>query len=43
VPYVLYDSTMQRKAAHHYNEKEAAATGVFEPNGHYLLARLIRK
>lgn len=43
VPYVLYDSTMQRKAVRHYNEKEAAATGVFEPVGHNLLNRLIRK
>ena len=43
VPYVLYDSTMQRKTAHHYNEKEAAESGNFEPNGHHLMARLIGK
>ena len=43
VPYVLYDSTVQRKAVCHYNEKEAAATGNFEPVGHNLLNRLIRK
>jgi 2,3-bisphosphoglycerate-independent phosphoglycerate mutase len=43
VPYVLYDSTRQRKAVAHYNEKEAAASGNFEPNGHRLLARLIQK
>ena len=43
VPYVLYDSTQQRKAVCHYNEKEAAATGNFEPVGHNLLNRLIRK
>ena len=43
VPYVLYDSTKQRKAIAHYNEKEAAASGNFEPNGHRLLARLIQK
>ena len=42
VPYVLYDSTMQRKAVRHYNEKEAAAAGNVESNGHQLLARLIR-
>ena len=42
VPYVLYDSTMQRKGIAHYNEKEAAAAGNYEPNGHHLLARLIR-
>ncbi len=41
VPYVLYDSTRQRKMIAHYNEKEAAAAGNFEPNGHHLLARLI--
>ena len=43
VPYVLYDSTMQRKGIAHYNEKEAAAAGNFEPNGHHLLTRLIRE
>ena len=43
VPYVLYDSTQQRKAVRQYNEKEAAATGNFEPVGHNLLNRLIRK
>ena len=43
VPYVLYDSTMQCKAQRKYNEKEAAATGIFEPAGHKLLNRLIRK
>ena len=43
VPYVLYDSTMQRKTVRRYNEKEAAATGIFEPIGHNLLNRLIRK
>jgi len=43
VPYVLYDSTMQRKTAARYNETEAAATGIFEPNGHNLLVRLIRE
>lgn len=42
VPYVLYDSTQQRRAIAHYNEKEAAAAGNYEPNGHKLLARLIR-
>ena len=42
VPYVLYDSTMQRKAVAHYNEIEAAATGILEPNGYNLMTRLIR-
>ena len=43
VPYVLYDSTLQRKAVAHYNEKEAAAAGNFEPCGHKLMARLLQK
>jgi len=43
VPYVLYDSTIQRRTIAHYTEKEAAATGNYEPLGHKLLARLIRK
>ena len=43
VPYILYDSTMQRKTIAHYNEKEAAATGNFVANGHELINRLIRK
>ena len=43
VPYILYDSTKQRKTIAHYNEKEAAATGNFVANGHELINRLIRK
>ena len=43
VPYVLYDSTMQRKAVAHYTEKEAAATGNFVPMGHMLLDQLLEK
>ncbi len=41
VPYVLYDSTRQRRKIGRYNEKEAAATGNFEPQGHKLLARFL--
>lgn len=41
VPYVLYDSTRQRKGISHYSEKEAAATGNFEPCGHHLIKQLI--
>ena len=41
VPYVLYDSTCERRAIAHYNEKEAAATGNFEPHGHCLMDRLL--
>lgn len=43
VPYVLYDSTKQRKAVAHYSEKEAAATGKFVPMGHMLLDQLLEK
>ncbi len=43
VPYVLYDSTTQRKSVAHYTEKEAAATGNFIPMGHMLLDRLLEK
>ena len=42
-PYVLYDSTRQRKAVARYNEKEAAATGNFEARGCRLMDRLIEK
>lgn len=37
VPYLIYDSTRQRKAIAHFNEREAAATGNFEPNGYKLM------
>lgn len=43
VPYILYDSTCQRKAVAHYSEKEAAATGIYEPNGYQLIDRLFEK
>ena len=42
VPYLLYDSTRQRRMIAHYNEKEAAATGELEPNGYRLIERLFR-
>lgn len=41
VPYLLYDSTRQRKSIAHYSEKEAAATGNFESCGHRLIEKLI--
>ena len=37
VPYVLYDSTKQRRAVAHYTEAEALASGNYEPNGHKLM------
>lgn len=43
VPYILYDSTMERKNIRHFTEKEAEATGLYEPKAHLLLERLIRK
>ena len=42
VPYILYDSTRQRKAIAHYGETEAQATGNFEPMGHMLMERFLR-
>ena len=41
VPYIIYDSTRHRKAIRAYNEKEAAASGVFEANGYQLLDKFI--
>ena len=43
VPYVLYDSTRQRKSIQKYTEAEAEATGNYEPNGYRLIDRLLSK
>lgn len=43
VPYVLYDSTRERRSLAHYSETEAKATGIFEPQGCRLMARLLEK
>ena len=43
VPYILYDSTLQRKAVTQYSEKAAKATGNYEPQGYKLIDRLFRK
>ncbi len=43
VPYVFYDSTRQRKSVAHYGEREALATGHFEPQGHKLMERFLAK
>ena len=43
VPYMLYDSTRQRKGVAHYGETEAAATGNFEPMGHMLMEKLLER
>ena len=41
VPYLLYDSTRQRKSIQKYTEAEA--TGNYEPNGYRLIERLLCK
>ena len=43
VPYVLYDSTRQRKSAAKYTEADAAATGNFEPHGPKLVEKLLQR
>jgi 2,3-bisphosphoglycerate-independent phosphoglycerate mutase len=43
VPFILYDSHRQARKIARYNEKEAAATGVFEPKGHLLMNRLLQE
>ena len=43
VPYVLYDSTMERKSIARYSEAEAKSTGNFEPQGHKLMERFLQK
>ena len=43
VPYVLYDSTRQLRRIARYSEKEAAATGIFEPMGHRLMEKFLGK
>lgn len=41
VPYLLFDSTKQRKSVCKFNENDAAAAGVYEPNGYRLLDKFI--
>lgn len=43
VPFILYDSRYQTKKLVRYNEKEAATTGIFEPNGHRLIDKLLQE
>lgn len=43
VPYILYDSTIERKSVARYSEKEAAKTGILEPEGYKLLERMIKE
>ena len=43
VPYVLYDSTCQRRKNARYTEAEAMASGSFEPDGFKLIEKFLRK
>ena len=43
VPYVIYDSTNQQRKIAHYNEKEAASTGIYEPEGYKLMDQFLAK
>ena len=43
VPYLIYDSRCQRRAIGRYDERSAAATGNFEPNGYQLMDAFINK
>ena len=43
VPYVLYDSTKERKTMKRYTEAEAMQSGIFEPQGYKLLEKLLQK
>ncbi len=43
VPYLLYDSTRPVENAYHYNEKEAAMSGVRVEKGHELIRRLFEE
>ena len=42
VPYLLYDSTAERSENWHYNEREAAQTANFIPEGHKLIEYLLQ-
>ena len=43
VPYILYDSTRERKTVACYTEREAAATGIYEPEGYRLMDKFLEK
>ena len=40
VPYLLYDSRKEEHHTYHYNEKEAAKTGILKEEGHKLIDEL---
>ena len=41
VPYILYDSIRERRKISRYSEKEAAATGIYEPEGYKLMEKFL--
>ena len=41
VPWMIYDSTCQRKALGAYSEKEAQATGLYQAEGHRLMEQFL--
>ena len=43
VPYILYDSTRQQRKVSRYSEREAAATGIYEPLGYKLMEKLLKR
>ena len=43
VPYILYDSSMQRRSSLRYTEKDAAATGNLESDGYKLMDKFLQK
>ena len=43
VPYILYDSTRECKAVRKYTEADAMAPGIFEPKGHKLMERFLKR
>ncbi|MBO5198740.1 MAG: cofactor-independent phosphoglycerate mutase [Lachnospiraceae bacterium] len=42
VPYLLYDSTKERKKIGYYNEREAAGSGILIQDGYTLIDRLLQ-
>ena len=43
VPFLLYDSTMERRKIGFYNEEEAKASGILYPEGYKLIDTLFEK
>ena len=43
VPYIIYDSTREQKRIARYSEKEAAQTGIYEPDGYRLLDKFLKR